>query len=274
MLPFTLDEPRFLATLRELVALGPKLQNAPAAGLVPEERLAAEVVRRALAPAIASGFLRIESLAAPGHEARPSLLITVPGTGAGFVGFVGAHFDVVPADRDAERWVRDPFALHLGEDEVLYGRGVTDCLGHVAVITELLAQMAARGIRPDPTLVVVLIANEEERPIPEIGLDFVASTGKLAPLRGGPVYWLDSADFGPTVGTAGVAGWELAVTGVPGHSGMPQNCVNALELAMATALAMGEHFRRAFPRTLRRRATASWRRRASRRRWSRRPTTR
>jgi acetylornithine deacetylase/succinyl-diaminopimelate desuccinylase-like protein len=66
-------------------------------------------------------------------------------------------------------------------------------------------------------------------------------------LKDGPVYWLDSADFGPTIGTAGIAAWELVVTGVPGHSGMPQNCVNALELAMATSLAMGAHFRAAFP---------------------------
>jgi acetylornithine deacetylase/succinyl-diaminopimelate desuccinylase-like protein len=117
----------------------------------------------------------------------------------------------------------------------------------VAVITDLLAQMAERGARPERTLKVVLIANEEDSPLPEIGLDYVVGAGKMDSLRDGPIYWLDSADFGPTIGTAGVASWELAVTGVPGHSGMPQNCVNALELAMATSLAMGEHFRRAFP---------------------------
>ncbi len=191
--------------------------------------------------------MQIEALAAPGHEARPSLVLTVNGTGRGSVGFVGAHFDVVPADRVAEGWTRDPFALHVGDDGTLYGRGVTDCLGHVAVLTDLVAQLAERGARPAATLKVVLISNEEESPRPEIGLDYVVAAGKMDALRDGPVYWLDSADFGPTIGTAGVAGWELTVTGVPGHSGMPQNCVNALELAMATSLAMGEHFRRTFP---------------------------
>jgi acetylornithine deacetylase len=244
---FALDEPRFVALLRELVALGPRLQNAPDAGLVPEERLAAEVVQRALAPAIAKGFVEVEALAAPGHERRPSLVLTVKGTGRGTIGFVGAHFDVVPADRVAEGWTRDPFQLHVGDDGTLYGRGVTDCLGHIAVLTDLLAQMAEHDARPAATLKVVLIANEEENPRPEIGLDYVVGAGKMDSLRDGPVYWLDSADFGPTIGTAGAAGWELAVVGVPGHSGMPQNCVNALELAMATALAMGEHFRRTFP---------------------------
>lgn len=243
----TLNEDRFLRVLRELVSHGPRLQNAPGAGLVPEERLAADVVRRALAPAIASGFVEIESLAAPGHDARPSLVLTVKGTGGGTVGFVGAHFDVVPADAQGEGWERDPFQLHVGEDGTLYGRGVTDCLGHVAVITDLLAQMAEHGARPARTLKVVLIANEEDSPLPEIGLDYVVASGRMDALRGGPVYWLDSADFGPTVGTAGACMWELSVTGVPGHSGMPHNCVNALELGMAVALAMGEHFRRTFP---------------------------
>jgi acetylornithine deacetylase len=244
---FSLNETRFVDLLRELVSLGPRLQNAPDAGLVPEERLAADVVRRALAPAIAKRFVEVEALAAPGHEKRPSLVLTVKGAARGTIGFVGAHFDVVPAERTTEGWTRDPFELHVGDDGTLYGRGVTDCLGHVAVLTDLLVQMAERDARPAATLKVVLIANEEENPRPEIGLDYVVGAGKMDSLRDGPVYWLDSADFGPTIGTAGAAGWELAVVGVPGHSGMPQNCVNALELAMATTLAMGDHFRRAFP---------------------------
>jgi len=244
---FALNETRFVDLLRALVAVGPKLQNAPAAGLVPEERLAADIVRHALQPAVERGFLEVESLAAAGHEARPSLVITVKGTAEGTIGFVGAHFDVVPADKEGEGWVHDPFALHLDADGTLYGRGVTDCLGHVAVLTDLLVQMSEKDARPARTLKVVLIANEEERSKPEIGLDYVVGAGKMDALKAGPVYWLDSADFGPTIGTAGVAQWELVVTGVPGHSGMPQNCVNALELAMATTLAMGDHFRKAFP---------------------------
>jgi acetylornithine deacetylase/succinyl-diaminopimelate desuccinylase-like protein len=243
----SLNESRFVDVLRELVAHGPRLQNAPDAGLVPEERLAADVVRRVLAPAVASGFVEVEALAAPGHEKRPSLVLTVKGTGSGTVGFVGAHFDVVPADAKTEGWDHDPFQLHVGDDGTLYGRGVTDCLGHVAVITDLLAQMAEKGARPARTLKVVLIANEEDSPLPEIGLHYVVGSGKMEGLKDGPIYWLDSADFGPTIGTAGICSWELSVTGVPGHSGMPQNCVNALELGMATALAMGEHFRRKFP---------------------------
>jgi acetylornithine deacetylase len=116
-----------------------------------------------------------------------------------------------------------------------------------AEVTTLLVQMAEKNLRPKRTLVVVLIANEEDAPIETIGLDYVVSQGKMKALRGAPVFWLDSADFGPTVGTAGMAMWNLEVTGVTGHSGMPHNCVNALELAMASGLALGEWFRGAFP---------------------------
>ena len=243
----SLNESRFLETLGRLVAHTPKLQNAPDAGLIPEERLAADVVLDVLRPHIDSGFIKVESLAAPGHEKRPSLVLGVEGRGEGSVGFVGAHFDVVPADREAEGWERDPFSLWVGEDGTLYARGVTDCLGHVAVLTDLLAQMAENGWRPQRSLSVVLIANEEEAPLAEIGLDYVVDQGHLDTLKNGPVYWLDSADFGPTVGTGGVAMWELMVKGVTGHSGMTHNCINALEVAMAATLALGEWFRSTFP---------------------------
>lgn len=243
----SLNESRFLDLLRRLIAFGKELQNSPAAGLVPREELAAELVLETLAPHIESGFIEVERLAAPGHESRPSLVLTVRGTGDQTVGFVGAHFDVVPADREAEGWQREPFELWTGDDGTLYGRGVTDCLGHVAVLTDLLAQLAEKKLRPRRTLKVVFIANEEEAPVPEIGLDYVVAQGRLDDLKGGPLYWLDSADFGPTLATGGLAQWKLTATGVPGHSGLMHNCVNALELAMATSLALGEWFRATFP---------------------------
>ena len=94
-----------------------------------------------------------------------------------------------------------------------------------------------------------MIANEEERTIPGIGLEYLGDIGVLEPLKSGPVYWLDSADFGPTLGTGGIATWELRVTGVGGHSGMPHNCVNALELGMAATQALIEWFNEQFHHT-------------------------
>jgi acetylornithine deacetylase/succinyl-diaminopimelate desuccinylase-like protein len=242
----TLNRDRFIATLSQLSGCGARLQNAPNAGLIPQEELACDIVERLLSPLQDEGFLSMRRYNAAGQESRPSLVITVPGTDQGTVGLVGAHFDVVPADRVAEQWTTDPFEL-VNDAGTLRGRGVTDCLGHVALLTELLLSLHERGGRPKRTVYVVMIANEEERSIPGIGLEYVAECGALEPLKGGPLYWLDSADFGPTLGTGGIVTWELLATGVAGHSGMPQNCVNALQLAMSTVQELCTWFARKLP---------------------------
>jgi acetylornithine deacetylase/succinyl-diaminopimelate desuccinylase-like protein len=242
-----LNQNRFLSTLSRLVALGDRLQNSVEAGKVPEEILAARVVLERLAPYIESGALTAELVAAEGHPNRPNLLITLPGRTADTLSFVGAHFDVVPAARVSEGWTTDPFELVVDSDGTLHGRGVTDCLGHVALLTELLCDLVERRITPKRTIVVLLIANEEESSVPGIGLDYFVTARGLEALSKGPIVWLDSADFGPTLGTGGIATWELVATGVSGHSGMPQNCVNALELAMMASLELANWFALTYP---------------------------
>lgn len=242
-----MNRERFINTLARLVGYGARLQNAPNAGLVPEEVLACAVVEEVLLPLQRDGFLTLKRYNAPGQESRPSLVITVPGVDSSPIGFVGAHFDVVPADQVAENWVTDPFQLAVEAGGILRGRGVTDCLGHVALLTELLLVLHARGVRPRRTLHIVMIANEEERSVPGIGLEYVAEVGALEPLKAGPLFWLDSADFGPTLGTGGIVTWRLVANGVSGHSGMPHNCVNALELATAALHSLHGWFAREVP---------------------------
>ncbi len=239
--PCRFDEDRFVSILRRLVSLGSRLQNAPSRGLVPREGLAVDVVSDVLDPYVKSGFVSLERVAAPDSDERPNLVLTVRGREPGHLGLVGAHFDVVVADRDAEGWHRDPFDLAV-EGGVLYGRGTTDCLGHVALLTELLCALGEAEQRPRRTLTVVMIANEESSPVAGLGMDYLLASGRLDPLAGAPLVWLDSADFGPTVGTGGVVRWRLDVHGFSGHSGMTHNCVNALELAMATTLWLREQF--------------------------------
>ena len=40
-----------------------------------------------------------------------------------------------------ENWSRDPFALTV-EGDKLFGRGTTDCLGHVGMLTRLFIALA------------------------------------------------------------------------------------------------------------------------------------
>ena len=69
--------------------------------------------------------------------------------------FVGSHLDVVPAN--PETWERNPFKLER-EGDKLFGRGTTDCLGHVALITELFIQLAEKKVQLNTNLVAIFIA--------------------------------------------------------------------------------------------------------------------
>ena len=57
--------------------------------------------------------------------------------------FVGCHLDVVPAN--PETWDIDPFKLTV-EGDMLKGRGTTDCLGHVSLITQLFAAVSPNSL--------------------------------------------------------------------------------------------------------------------------------
>lgn len=92
-------------------------------------------------------------------EGRGNLIIKYPGEEDGrVVSFVGSHMDVVPAN--AEVWDRDPFQLQREGDEI-FGRGVTDCLGHVALLSVFLKQLAIKKVKLKTTVIAVFIADEE-----------------------------------------------------------------------------------------------------------------
>jgi acetylornithine deacetylase len=84
--------------------------------------------------------------------------------------------DVVPADPST--WARDPFKL-TREGDKLYGRGTTDCLGHVALITDLLAELGTKKPALKVGVIVVFIANEENSSIEGIGIDAMEKAGLL-----------------------------------------------------------------------------------------------
>ena len=84
-------------------------------------------------------MLKVETIVF--KEGRPNIKIEYSGSGDETIGFVGSHMDVVPAN--PETWDRDPFELTV-EGDKLYGRGTTDCLGHVALMTQLFISLAKR----------------------------------------------------------------------------------------------------------------------------------
>ena len=114
--------------------------------------------------------------------------------------------------------IADPFQLTVDGDK-LFGRGTTDCLGHVALMTMFFEQLAIQRPTTQRSIVCVLIASEEAESVPvaECGVEVLHSTarselpvecvvlqhllkeGRLEQCKAGPVFWIDSADSQPCV---------------------------------------------------------------------------
>lgn len=238
-----LDEGFFVELLRKLMAESKYLQNNPRLGVIPEETRACKIVMNELAPFSQEkgGPLIIEELVY--KQGRSNLKVTYPGTGKKTVSFVGSHFDVVPAD--PEPWDVDPFVL-TQEGDKLYGRGTTDCLGHVALITAFLKELGRSKPKLRRSVIVLFIAGEEGGEA-GVGVDCVVDSGKLDACKAGPVYWVDSADSQPCCGTSGMMSWSVKCSGRVFHSGFPQKGINSIELASEVCAEIQRRFYEDFP---------------------------
>jgi len=241
-----MNEARFLALLEKLIGESKHLQNSPSQGLIPREDLASDHILALLSPFTVEngGVLEVERVTFV--EGRGNVIIKYPGTDPERVcSFVGSHLDVVPADPVG--WSRDPFKLVI-EDDMLYGRGTTDCLGHVALLTDLMLTLAETRPKLASSVTVVFIANEENGSFPGIGIDQLDKEGYLDSLKKGPLFWIDSADSQPCIGTAGNTQWRLKVTGKLFHSGLPHKGINSIEMAMDVMNYIQRRFYADFPR--------------------------
>jgi len=242
-----LDGDEFTRVLGDILGNVQNLQNSPPQH-VPQESLTANLILKYLEPVTKpKGPLEIRKIEYV--ENRANLMIKFPAKNETekCVAFLGSHMDVVPAN--PEEWDMNPFELTVQEEgNKLCGRGVTDCTGHVALFTVMLKQLVESGFVPDVNVHFVFIANEENSAVKGIGIDKLYEQGELDILKHGPVYWVDSADFGPTLGCAGMGCWELNVQGKKFHSGLPHKGINALECAMQAVGYLQEKFFEQFPK--------------------------
>eukprot|EP00878_Enallax_costatus_P036747 GHUV01041295.1.p1 GENE.GHUV01041295.1~~GHUV01041295.1.p1 ORF type:complete len:397 (+),score=107.15 GHUV01041295.1:486-1676(+) len=241
---FELDEGKFIDMLGKLIGEAKYLQNNPPE-LVPTEDRAARHVLEVLEPLSVDhgGPLVVRHVSFV--EGRGNIIVEYPGKpGGGCISFVGAHLDVVTAN--PESWSFDPFKL-TRDDDKLQGRGVTDCLGHVALMTELFRQLGTLKPQLKPTVLGVFIANEENSTLLGIGVDELVKRGMLDKCKEGPLYWLDTADSQPCIGTGGIAAWQLTAHGKLFHSGLPHKSINPIELAMDAVTEIQRRFYEDFP---------------------------
>jgi len=237
------NENRYIELLTKLIGKSKFVQNRPPS-LIPQESKIGNHVEAAMTPYLEKngGPLKMNRIEfVPG---RNNIIITYPGTGKKVISLVGSHMDVVPAN--PEEWSRDPFKLERDGDK-LYGRGTTDCLGHVALITELFINLAVNKPALSASIVAVLIASEENSSIVGVGVDALMKNGYLENLKDGWVFWIDSADKNPCVGTAGMLAWKLTAKGRQGHSGMPHVAINSLMLAYESVMELMRRFHEKYP---------------------------
>ncbi|VAI48162.1 unnamed protein product [Triticum turgidum subsp. durum] len=216
-----LDRDPFVALLSKLIGESQRLQNDPPA-LVPQEDLVAQHVVDALRPVstdTGGGPLVVRKVSYT--DGRSNVIVEYPGTVPDrVVSFVGMHMDVVPAN--PSEWDFDPFSLTFeGDDkEKLRGRGTTDCLGHVALVTQLMRRLGEVKPPLKHSVIAVFIANEENSSVTGIGVDGLVKDGLLDKLKTGPLFWIDTADKQPCIGTGGMIPWHLKATGKLFHSGL------------------------------------------------------
>eukprot|EP00240_Pyramimonas_obovata_P001562 CAMPEP_0118927854 /NCGR_PEP_ID=MMETSP1169-20130426/5242_1 /TAXON_ID=36882 /ORGANISM="Pyramimonas obovata, Strain CCMP722" /LENGTH=437 /DNA_ID=CAMNT_0006869711 /DNA_START=69 /DNA_END=1378 /DNA_ORIENTATION=+ len=238
------DDDAFVDLLEKLIGESKHLQNHPPHS-VPKEDRAVRHVMDVLRPYTTDegGPLEVKHIAY--HEGRGNVIITYPGEEGGpIMSFVGCHMDVVPAN--PETWDTDPFKL-IVEGDKLIGRGTTDCLGHVSLVTQLFAQLAKQRPKLKITVVGVLIANEENSRNLGVGVDELVRQGEMDHLKNGPLFWVDTADKCPCIGTGGIATWTLRATGRLFHSGIPHHAINPIELNMEALAEIQRRFYEDFP---------------------------
>ncbi|CAG7883780.1 unnamed protein product [Brassica rapa] len=241
----SLNKDSFVSLLSKLIGESKLVQNNPPELIPQEDRIVNHVLDslRPYSTESGGGPLVINHVAY--HSGRGNLIVEYPGSVPGkIVSFVGMHMDVVTANPD--EWEFDPFSLSIDGDK-LRGRGTTDCLGHVALVTELMKRLGETKPALRSSVVAVFIASEENSSIPGVGVDMLVKDKLLDKLKAGPLFWIDTADKQPCIGTGGMIPWKLHVTGKLFHSGLAHKAINAMELGMEGLKEIQSRFYRDFP---------------------------
>ncbi|PKA60079.1 IAA-amino acid hydrolase ILR1-like 1 [Apostasia shenzhenica] len=241
----SLDRESYIALLDKIIGEARHVQNNPPELIPKEDRVARHVLDVLLPLSTSTGGGPLVVSHVSYVEGRGNVIVEYPGSVPGkILSFVGCHMDVVTAD--PSDWEFDPFSLSVDGDK-LRGRGTTDCLGHVALVTELMRKLGE--VRPPlkNTVVAVFIANEENSSVLGVGVDALMKDGLLDKLKHGPLFWIDTADKQPCIGTGGMIVWRLRATGKLFHSGLAHKAINPLELAMEALKEIQSRFYQEFP---------------------------
>lgn len=141
---------------------------------------------------------------------------------------LSGHTDCVPVT--GQPWTRDPFAMHRGDDGRLYGRGVTDMKGFLAVVLAAIPRMRAAGLqRP------VLLALSYDEEIGTVGAPSLVDRLVEAHPRPEAVVIGEPTSMEVVTAHKGVRAFTTVVEGRDAHSSQPQKAANAVAAAARIA---------------------------------------
>ena len=165
-------------------------------------------------------------------DGRPNVYACFPGRTDRLV-VLDVHTDTVTV----EHMTDPPFDGRI-EDGRVWGRGALDTKASLGVITALLESWQRRGIRPDPTLLVVGSIAEEAG-------GFLGASGFRAwtddrGLEVDQMIVAEPTQLAPIHGHKGAAVLRITAVGESAHSSLPQLGRNAIE-AMAPVIMAMQH---------------------------------
>ena len=190
----------------------------------------------------AAGVTDLRRLDAPddrvacGH--RPNLVARIPGRSPRTL-WLFAHTDVVPSGPAGE-WLSDPWQVRRDGD-LLYGRGVEDNQQGLVSMLLLAEALHATGLKPELTLGLVFMADEETGNT--FGLAHILAAAPelfrqddlfIVPDSGSP----SGADI--EVAEESIAQFKVHTRGLQGHASTPHKARNALTAAAAAITSLSE----------------------------------
>jgi acetylornithine deacetylase/succinyl-diaminopimelate desuccinylase-like protein len=175
------------------------------------------------------------------HE-RPNLVATLRGGDGPTLGLL-SHVDTVLAD--AEEWRHDPWSGDLA-DGCVWGRGALDMKSQTAAEVAAAVRLAAGGWRPNGTLKVFAVVDEEVGGAlgaqwlcanhPDLAVcDFLLNEG-----AGAVIDFDGRRVYDVCIAEKGVFRFRLIADGVAGHASMPKIGDNALLKLAPLLQAMAE----------------------------------
>ncbi|MCK4927251.1 MAG: ArgE/DapE family deacylase [Candidatus Aenigmarchaeota archaeon] len=167
------------------------------------------------------------------EKGRPNIIGILKGDGTSKKSLLLAtHTDVVPAGYD---WVHDPYSAELIKGKI-YGRGASDCKGHVAVCLEVARSIAEDKRRLEGDLIIAATVDEEKgngkgmKPLLEKGI-----------LRPSSAVAVDIGSFDVVVAQKGLIHATIKIKGKEAHGAYPQEGINAIEITAKIITDLKKH---------------------------------